>query len=100
MNIAREILEKHLKNNKDQRVYLKGSALTYEVVLDAMNEAINYTRCCVNNDLNKHPVKGVNETILISKEIEEEQLVCGDCQGFGYTVDENGRRKDHCYKCD
>ena len=29
-----------------------------------------------------------------------EQLVCGECNGWGYTVDENGRRKAHCTKCD
>jgi hypothetical protein len=46
MNIAREILEKHLNKDLDIKTYLKGSALTYEVVLDAMEEAINYTRCC------------------------------------------------------
>jgi hypothetical protein len=29
-----------------------------------------------------------------------EQLVCDECNGWGYTVDENGRRKAHCTKCD
>ena len=29
-----------------------------------------------------------------------EQLVCDECKGWGYTVDENGRRKAHCTKCD
>jgi len=28
------------------------------------------------------------------------QLVCDECNGWGYTVDENGRRKAHCTKCD
>jgi len=26
-------------------------------------------------------------------------VVCGNCDGWGYTVDENGRRKEHCDKC-
>jgi|TARA_B110000259_G_C13760673_1_gene300561 hypothetical protein len=26
--------------------------------------------------------------------------VCGNCDGYGYTVDENGRRKEHCTKCE
>jgi ubiquitin C-terminal hydrolase len=56
MNIAREILEKHLNKDLDIKTYLKGSALTYEVVLDALDEAINYTRCstqllCVNSNV-------------------------------------------------
>ena len=27
-------------------------------------------------------------------------VVCGNCDGWGYTVDENGRRKDHCKQCE
>jgi len=46
MNIAREILEKHLNKDLDIKTYLKGSTLTYEVVLDAIEEAINYTHSC------------------------------------------------------
>ena len=46
MTKAEEILEKHLKNNLDQRLYLRSSKLTYNLCLDAMNEAINYTQCC------------------------------------------------------
>ena len=46
MTKAEEILEKHLANNIDQRTYLRGSKLTYDICIDALNEAINYTRCC------------------------------------------------------
>jgi hypothetical protein len=46
MTKAEEILEKHLSNNLDQKIYLKGSMLTYDICLDAINEAINYTQCC------------------------------------------------------
>lgn len=31
---------------------------------------------------------------------QSEQLVCSNCDGYGYTVDENGRRKEHCTKCE
>ena len=31
---------------------------------------------------------------------QSEQLVCDECNGWGYTVDKNGRRKAHCTKCD
>tara|TARA_R110000764_G_scaffold59189_1_gene128041 strand:+ start:339 stop:608 length:270 start_codon:yes stop_codon:yes gene_type:complete len=27
-------------------------------------------------------------------------VVCGNCDGWGYTVDENGRRKQHCKECE
>jgi hypothetical protein len=29
-----------------------------------------------------------------------EQLVCDKCNGWGYTSDENGRRKIRCTRCD
>ena len=43
--------------------------------IEMQEEAINYTHSC-------------------------EALTCVKCNGYGYTVDENGRRKDHCKKCD
>ena len=46
MTKAEEILEKHLANNIDQRTYLRGSKLTYDICIDALNEAINNTHCC------------------------------------------------------
>lgn len=46
MDIAREILEKHLSKDLDIKSYLRTSPLTYQVVLDAMEEAINDTHCC------------------------------------------------------
>ena len=46
MTKAEEILEKHLANNIDQRTYLRGSKLTYDICIDALNEAINYTHSC------------------------------------------------------
>mgnify|MGYP003655750013 CR=1 FL=1 len=27
-------------------------------------------------------------------------VVCGNCDGYGYTVDENCRRKEHCKECE
>jgi hypothetical protein len=75
MTKAEEILEKHLASNIDQRTYLRGSKLTYDICINAINEAINYTPCCGD-------------------------VVCGNCDGYGYTVDENGRRKDHCKECE
>ena len=57
MTKAEEILEKHLANNIDQITYLRGSKLTYSICIDALNEAINYTRyctelLCVSDDFN------------------------------------------------
>lgn len=63
MNIAREILEKHLSKDLDIKLYLRTSPLTYQVVLDAINEAINYTRCC--KELN--PEFEIGEQVLLTK---------------------------------
>ena len=44
----------------------------------------------------------------LAKEYHNEQLLmhsvsnseaCSKCDGYGYTIDENGRRKEHCDKC-
>ena len=48
MNIeekAKEILRSKL-TDIDLECYLKGSTLTYNACLEAVKEAINYTRCC------------------------------------------------------
>ena len=43
--------------------------------------------------------------IDIIKELESvvipsgDHLVCANCDGWGYTVDENGRLKEHCKEC-
>jgi hypothetical protein len=47
----------------------------YQKVANEIEAAINYTPCCGD-------------------------VVCGNCDGYGYTVDENGRRKDHCKECE
>jgi hypothetical protein len=47
----------------------------YQAIAKELLAAINYTRCCGD-------------------------VVCGNCDGYGYTVDENCRRKDHCKECE
>jgi hypothetical protein len=51
--------------------------------------------------LRKSIEEHVNEQLRIHDDVgRSEQLVCDECNGWGYTVDENGRRKAHCIKCD
>ena len=45
MTKAEEILEKHLKIN-DVETMLGKHGRTHNAVINALNEAINYTRCC------------------------------------------------------
>lgn len=42
----------------------------------------------------KVPVKFSSEVIH-----DVSDSICLNCDGWGYTVDENGRRKEHCDKC-
>ena len=37
---------------------------------------------------------------LIAKKLISKYVVCGNCDGWGYTIDENGRRKEHCKECE
>ena len=64
MTKAEEILEKHLANNIDQRTYLRGSKLTYNICIDAINEAINYTHCCTELKDKEALLKNIKKAIL------------------------------------
>ena len=53
------------------------------------------------NKLNREQlsVHGATEELLVLFSVGK-SVVCGNCDGWGYTVDENGRRKDHCKQCE
>ena len=53
----------------------------YETYFKKPKEAINYTPCCVNKDLDKHPIEGVNEFMLTDQEIEGTQFYCNQDDG-------------------
>lgn len=48
--------------------------------------------------INKGILKAVNQALILSS--VSKSVVCGNCDGWGYTVDENGRRKEHCKECE
>ena len=77
MTKAEEILEKHLASNIDQRTYLRGSKLTYDICINAINEAINYTHCCTELKSKECPM--CNE----EKDCEGHD-VCEDCGGRSF----------------
>lgn len=54
---------------------LTDGAIANDIVA-GIEKAINYSQCCVNKDIDKHPIKGVNKTMQVDTEIEEMQL-CG-----------------------
>ena len=73
------------------------------------NQEIEVIRKALDTEVNhKDYVKHVTEAKTILNKIEAAisvthccgDVVCGNCDGYGYTVDENGRRKDHCKECD
>ncbi len=55
------------------------SETSYNIAMNSINiveGAINFIPCCVNKDLDKHPIEGVNEFMQVDTELEEIQL-CG-----------------------
>jgi DnaJ-class molecular chaperone len=51
--------------------------------------------------LNHNEAKSVVELIKnLTIPVVSKSVVCGNCDGYGYTVDENGRRKEHCKECE
>jgi hypothetical protein len=48
--------------------------------------------------INEGILKAVNQALILSS--VGNSVVCGNCDGWGYTVDENGRRKEHCKECE
>ena len=42
----------------------------------------------------------IDELEQLTIPIVSKSVVCGNCDGWGYTVDKNGRRKDHCKECE
>ena len=48
--------------------------------------------------INEGILQAVNQALILSS--VSNSVVCGNCDGWGYTVDENGRRKEHCKECE
>ena len=98
MNIAREILEKHLNKDLDIKTYLKGSALTYKVVLDAMEEAINYKRCSTelpcSDDHNKQIVNLIDELYKEDDYTNRRNYINGYKDCFRFIQDFMKRKQD------
>tara|TARA_R110000772_G_C13016148_1_gene409991 strand:+ start:248 stop:496 length:249 start_codon:yes stop_codon:yes gene_type:complete len=75
------ILRKHLDNN--QMIILMQNDLLHLIAMSM--------RTYKNEDIlvKNLSLSGVSDSV-----------VCGNCDGWGYTVDENGRRKEHCKECE
>jgi hypothetical protein len=48
--------------------------------------------------INEGILQAVNQALILSS--VSNSVVCSNCDGWGYTVDENGRRKEHCKECE
>ena len=71
MEKSKQILDKHLKLQGWEKSIIKESNL-YNTIVDAMEEAINYSQCC---------------------KVENEQLVCERCKQL------NDNDCSICYDC-
>jgi hypothetical protein len=47
--------------------------------------------------INKGVLKAVNQALILHP--VSKSSTCENCDGWGYTVDENGRRDKHCDVC-
>ena len=92
-----EILEMIVKHTVSSRIE-EGTDLIHEVYVndfvDELLEAINVIQCCVNKDLEKHPIEGVNEFMLTDQEIEDTQFYCAGVEA-GNRICES-----QCIGCD
>jgi len=52
----------------------------------------------VDEEWGKMIIETCNTALTIP--VVSKSVVCGNCDGYGYTVDENGRRKEHCNECE
>lgn len=59
---------------------------------------VHYSQCCVNKDVDKHPIEEVNETIKVDDDIRNVPLVicrkCGSSEMYQYT-----KLLDKCEDC-
>jgi hypothetical protein len=69
MNKAKEILAKHTKGN-GCRISLQENPFLEQAILNAINEAINYSQCCTEFKCGQERVYGEEKCL--------EQ--CGDCK--------------------
>ena len=80
MNISKEkfteLAKEHLIALESYKIDYSGNKPIEIFGIEKLYEAINVIQCCVNKDLDKHPIEGVNETMHTEEDIEEIQL-CG-----------------------
>jgi len=74
-NKIEKLVGKHTLNLAKAKT-LEDYAKTENNFTNELLEVINYTRCCVNKDLDKHPIEGVDEFMLTDHEIEDTQFYC------------------------
>ena len=84
MNISKEqftkLAKEHLLALESYKMDKNGNKPIEIFGIEKLYEAINVIQCCVNKDLDKHPIKGVNETMQVDDDIRNVPLViCKKC---------------------
>tara|TARA_R110002050_G_scaffold199227_1_gene334043 strand:+ start:131 stop:448 length:318 start_codon:yes stop_codon:yes gene_type:complete len=88
---------KRLNNSKGQHIQMLNDIkyLLNKVMSDIIKEAFE--------NIDREADKRLDEKLKNGSEsfglYDVSDSVCSNCDGYGYTLDENGRRKEHCDKC-
>ena len=98
MNISKEqftkLVKEHLLALESYKMDKNGNKPIEIFGIEKLYEAINVIQCCVNKDLDKHPIEGVNEFMLTDQDIEDTQFYCAGVEA-GNRICES-----QCIGCD
>ena len=68
-----------------------------EIALEILNEMPS-TKIGLDDFYGRQTVlKAINQAL--NTQSVSNSVICGNCKGYGYTIDENGRRKESCKDC-
>ena len=69
---------------------------------DYAREMLFNLRSCyaIDQKVYLHWLEKIDNEQKLTLQGVSKSVVCGNCNGWGYTVDENGRRKEHCKECE
>ena len=74
--------------------------MTIDNLINWLQEAEDNNTWLVSTQSVKLHLEKIKETKQLTIPVVSKYVVCGNCDGWGYTVDENGRRKEHCKECE
>ena len=76
--------------------------MTIEITEKKLKAAIQiaFAECGLEDENLENLIIIYTKALSITAVVQAKPEVCENCDGWGYTLDENGRRKEHCFKCE